>query len=275
VEAAFVTGNRPTAESAEALWRAWSVHRDVAARDRLVLSYAPMVKYLACRKVRELPAHCELDDLVSCGLLALIAAVDRFDPEKGATFEQYAWTRVSGAIMDELRRQDWAPRSLRRSGRAIERARDEWQSRTGRAPTDEELSHELEVSVADLHEQLEGLSRADLLSLNTPARGNEEALPVEVGDTLEAPPGTHDPEMAALSNERAGILRDAVASLGERERQILVLLYVHHLQGAEIGRILGVSESRVSQLLSGIRRVLKERIDAYDSGSTPRQRRAA
>jgi RNA polymerase sigma factor for flagellar operon FliA len=275
VEAAFVTGNRPTAESAEALWRAWSVHRDVAARDRLVLSYAPMVKYLACRKVRELPAHCELDDLVSCGLLALIAAVDRFDPEKGATFEQYAWTRVSGAIMDELRRQDWAPRSLRRSGRAIERARDEWQSKTGRAPTDDELSQELEVSVSELHEQLEGLSRADLLSLNTPARGNEEALPVEVGDTIEAPPGTHDPEMAALSNERASVLRDAVASLGERERQILVLLYVHHLQGAEIGRILGVSESRVSQLLSGIRRVLKERIDAYDSGNTPRQRRAA
>ena len=275
MEAAFVTGNRPTAESAEALWRAWSVHRDVAARDRLVLSYAPMVKYLACRKVRELPAHCELDDLVSCGLLALIAAVDRFDPEKGATFEQYAWTRVSGAIMDELRRQDWAPRSLRRSGRAIERARDEWQSKTGRAPTDEELSRQLEVSVSDLHDQLEGLSRADLLSLNTPARGNEEALPVEVGDTIEAPPGTHDPEMAALSSERATVLREAVASLGERERQILVLLYVHHLQGAEIGRILGVSESRVSQLLSGIRRVLKERIDAYDSGSTPRQRRAA
>ena len=103
------------------------------ARDRLVLSYAPMVKYLACRKVRELPAHCELDDLVSCGLLALIAAVDRFDPAKGATFEQYAWTRVSGAIMDELRRQDWAPRSLRRNGRAIERAREQWQLRTGRA----------------------------------------------------------------------------------------------------------------------------------------------
>src|SRR6185437_1627369 len=124
VEATPVSSSsRPTAGTAEALWRAWIQNKDVAARDRLVLSYAPMVKYLACRKVRELPAHCELDDLVSCGLLALIAAVDRFDPAKGATFEQYAWTRVSGAIMDELRRQDWAPRSLRRNGRAIERAR--------------------------------------------------------------------------------------------------------------------------------------------------------
>src|SRR6185312_5906932 len=158
------SSSRPTAGTAEALWRAWIQNKDVAARDRLVLSYAPMVKYLACRKVRELPAHCELDDLVSCGLLALIAAVDRFDPAKGATFEQYAWTRVSGAIMDELRRQDWAPRSLRRSGRAIERAREEWQSRTGRAPSDQELARELEITVDDLNEQLSGMSRADVLS---------------------------------------------------------------------------------------------------------------
>src|SRR6478609_7449394 len=226
------SAQRPTASTAEALWRAWIQNGDVAARDRLVLSYAPMVKYLACRKVRELPAHCELDDLVSCGLLALIAAVDRFDPAKGAT---------------------------------IERAREEWQSRHGRTPTDEELSGELEITVSDLHDQLEGLSRADLLSLNTPARGNEEAMPVEVGDTIEAPAGEFDPELAALAGERAAVLRDAIASLSEREQTILVLLYVKHMQGAEVGRMLGISESRVSQILSSIRRTLKERIDTYDS----------
>lgn len=265
------SAQRPTASTAEALWRAWIQNGDVAARDRLVLSYAPMVKYLACRKVRELPAHCELDDLVSCGLLALIAAVDRFDPAKGATFEQYAWTRVSGAIMDELRRQDWAPRSLRRSGRAIERARDEWQAKTGRLPSDGELATELEIGVGDLRGQLEGLARADLLSLNTPARGAEESMPVEVGDTIEAPPGEYDPEAAALANERAQVLRDAIASLSEREQTILVLLYVKHLQGAEIGRLLGVSESRVSQILSSIRRTLKEHIESYDSMGTLRR----
>ena len=264
MEAAFVSNQRPSSVTAEALWRAWVEKKDVAARDRLVLSYAPMVKYLACRKVRELPAHCELDDLVSCGLLALIAAVDRFDPEKGATFEQYAWTRVSGAIMDELRRQDWAPRSLRRSGRAIERARDEWQSRNGRLPSDDELANELETSVDDLRDSLEGLARADLLSLNTPARGYEESMPVEVGDTLEAPAGLHDPEMATLAGERSSVLQEAISSLSEREQQILVMLYVRHMQGAEIGRALGVSESRVSQILSSIRRTLKERIDEYD-----------
>jgi len=268
------SAQRPTASTAEALWRAWIQNGDVAARDRLVLSYAPMVKYLACRKVRELPAHCELDDLVSCGLLALIAAVDRFDPAKGATFEQYAWTRVSGAIMDELRRQDWAPRSLRRSGRAIERARDEWQAKTGRLPSDGELANELEIGVGDLRGQLEGLARADLLSLNTPARGAEESMPVEVGDTIEAPTGEHDPEMAALANERAQVLRDAIASLTEREQTILVLLYVKHMQGAEVGRMLGISESRVSQILSSIRRTLKERIDTYDSVVPPLRRAA-
>lgn len=270
VETAFVSRSRPTAGNAEALWRAWMTNKDVAARDRLVLSYAPMVKYLACRKVRELPAHCELDDLVSCGLLALIAAVDRFDPAKGATFEQYAWTRVAGAIMDELRRQDWAPRSLRRSGRAIDRARDEWQTRTGRMPSEQELAGELELEVEDLRDQLEGLARADVLSLNTPARGTDDSMPVEVGDTLEAAPGQHDPELAALAGERADVLRRAIAGLGERERSILVMLYVQHLQGAEVGRRLGVSESRVSQILSAIRRTLRDRIDEYDAAAVRR-----
>jgi RNA polymerase sigma factor for flagellar operon FliA len=233
-----------------------------------------MVKYLAYRKMRELPAHCDVDDLVSSGLLALMSAVDRFDPLKGATFEQYAWTRVSGAIVDELRRMDWAPRSLRRSGRSIERARERWQSRHGRTPSDHELSGELEISVDELRLALDGLSRADVLSLNTPTRRDDDATAIEVGDTVEAPAGIHDPELTALAGERADILRAAVASLNEREQQIVRLLYVHGLQGAEIGRILGVSESRVSQLLSTIRRRLKDRIEAYDTGAESLSRAA-
>ncbi len=256
---------RPSAADAEALWRAWTFRRDASARDRLVLSYAPMVKYLACRKVRELPSHCELDDLVSCGLIALIGAIDRFDPAKGATFEQYAWTRVSGAIMDELRRQDWAPRSLRRSARAIDRARERWQSQTGRLPSDSELAGELGIAVDQLVSHLEGLNRADLVSLNTPARGTDDALTVEVGDTIVAPGTEHDPEAAALAGERAAFIEGAIASLSEREQRILVLLYVEHRQGAEVGQELGVSESRVSQILAGIRRKLRESIDGYDA----------
>src|SRR5436190_22128224 len=145
-----IAAQRLTAHEAESLWRSWKTQRNTSARDRLVLCYTPMVRYLASKKVRELPAHCELDDLASAGLVALIEPVDRFDPSKGATFEQYAWTRVSGAIMDDLRRQDWASRSVRRLARQVERARDDFFVKTGRFPSDEELATKLELSLDEL-----------------------------------------------------------------------------------------------------------------------------
>ena len=125
------SSQRLTSSEAEDLWRNWKHRRDARSRDRLVLSYAPMVRYIASRKARELPAHCELDDLVSSGLLALMETIDRFDPAKGASFEQYAWTRVAGALVDELRKQDWASCSVRREGRRIERARESFLGRFG------------------------------------------------------------------------------------------------------------------------------------------------
>src|SRR5689334_15460996 len=155
---------------AEALWRAWSTRKDSRARDSLVMAYSPMVKYLAGKKVRELPSHCELDDLVSCGMIALIEAVDRFDPRKGASFEQYAWTRVAGAIVDELRRQDWASRSVRRTGRTIERARDAYYAKEGTMPTDEALAGVLQLSVGELRDRLDEVERAVVTSLNAPTR---------------------------------------------------------------------------------------------------------
>jgi RNA polymerase sigma factor for flagellar operon FliA len=262
----LTTGQRLDPAEAEALWRRWRDRRDAPARDRLVLSYAPMVRYLAARKARELPAHCELEDLASCGLIALMEAVDRFDPTRRATFEQYAWTRVAGAIVDELRRQDWASRSVRRFGRRVERARDEWIAKHGAVPTGEQLAGALEMTAAELRAGLDEIDRADLVSLNAPAReGGEEAAPVEVGDTIVAPYGADEPERATLSAERAALLRSAVADLNERERKVLTLVHVHELQGAEIGRLLGVSESRVSQILAGIRRKLKDQVEAYDS----------
>jgi len=123
-EATLTSARRPTAAEAEALWRAWTVDSDVKARDRLVFLYTPMVRHLATRKLCELPAYLELEDLISCGLIALIGAIDRFDPTKGATFEQYAWTRVAGAIVDELRRQNRTSRSSRRLSYQIERVRE-------------------------------------------------------------------------------------------------------------------------------------------------------
>lgn len=262
------SGQRLSASEAESLWSAWTTRHDSRARDRLVLAYSPMVQYLASKKIRELPSHCELDDLASCGLVALIEAVDRFDPRKGATFEQYAWTRVSGAIMDELRRQDWASRSVRQFGRRIDAARDAFFTAHGFRPNEEQLADALQMTVDELRKQIDELDRADLCSLNAPARGQDESELLEIGDTVEAQEMTGEPERATLANERAVVVREAIASLSEREQVVLRLVHVEELQGAEIGLRLGVSESRVSQILAGVRQKLKNRIGAYDYGDT-------
>jgi RNA polymerase sigma factor for flagellar operon FliA len=254
---------RLSAVEAERLWRAWRERGDAASRDRLVLSYAPMVKYLASRKARAVPTHCELDDLVSCGLMALIAAVDRFDPVKGATFEQYAWTRVSGAIMDELRRLDWAPRSVRRNERHVSEARDRLHVKAGRPPSEDELANELKISILELRDRLAEAERADVRSLNAHIRTGEE-IPSEVGETIEAPPSDLEPEHSILVRERTHVLRSAIANLPDREREVLTLVHVHRLGGAEIGRMLGVSESRVSQILASARDRLRSAIENYD-----------
>ena len=259
-------GARPSTAEAERLWRAWKERGDVAARDRLVLLYSPMVRYLAARKLRELPIHCELDDLVSCGLVALMRAVERYDPAKGATFEQFAWTRVVGAIVDELRRQDWVPRATRRMGREIEEARQRLLARTGSAPSDQELAAELGVSVGELHDRLADLHRADLVSLNAPVRSSEDGT-LELGDLLVSSSAADDPEGQALAAERALVVRDAIRSLSERERLVLELVYVQNLQGREVARRLGVSDSRVSQILSGAREALRNAVDSYQAAA--------
>lgn len=265
---AVAGSQRLSPSEAEALWRAWHADRDQTARDRLVLSYTPMVTYLAARKVRELPSHCELDDLASAGLVALIEVVDRFDPAKGASFEQFAWTRVAGAIMDELRRQDWASRSVRHFGRRIEKAREAFFVKNGHAPSEDELAGALDISVDDLRKQAEELDRADLCSLNAPVRGGDEAEMLEIGDMIESRSYGSEPELATLASERAAVVRDAIASLSERERAVLELVHVEELQGAEIGARLGVSESRVSQILASARQKLRNRVAAYDVGDS-------
>jgi RNA polymerase sigma factor FliA len=252
------------AELAESLWRRWRDHQDIAARNRLVLTYAPMVKYLAARKVRDLPQYVELDDLVSVGLVALISSVNRFDPAKGASFEQFAWTRIAGAILDELRRLDWAPRSVRRTGRAVNQTRAEWQARHGQEPTVEQLSQTLEIPVSDLRGHIEDVERANVLSLNVPGRNSEGVAVTEVGELVLDETASLDPERAALSKERSTELRDAIASLSDREQRVLLLSVVGELQGAEIARIVGVSDSRVSQILSGIRTKLRSHPGSHD-----------
>jgi RNA polymerase sigma factor for flagellar operon FliA len=254
---------RVSADEALALWSEYKRSGDLQVRNRLVMTFAPLVKYIVFKKVRELPARCEVEDFISCGLEALIASIDRYDPAKGATLEQFAWTRIHGAVLDELRRQDWAPRSLRRWERDIARARDQFTTLHGRRPSREELADALAVSVEDLRRREDEISVSDVTSLNTLVISDDETT-VERIDTLASPDQRLDPEHASATEEAKAKFRSAFEKLPQREREVAVLLYVKNLTLREIGDILGVSESRVCQIHSQLKRTLKSQL-AEDS----------
>src|SRR4051794_35226313 len=253
------TKGRPSAQETLALWKKYRETSDPALRDRLVLTFAPLVKYIVYRKVREMPARCEVEDFISCGLEALIASIDRYDPEKGATLEQFAWTRIHGAVLDELRRLDWAPRSLRRWERDIARARDQFSTIHGRRPNREELATALSISVADLRKREDDIAVSDVTSLNTLVISDDETT-VERIDTLADSGTGADPEHQAATTEAKAKFRRAFDNLPQREREVAVLLYVKNLTLREIGEVMGVSESRICQIHSQLKRTLKQQL---------------
>jgi RNA polymerase sigma factor for flagellar operon FliA len=230
---------------------------DPRLRDRLVIAYAGVVKHIVYRKLRELPSWCEVDDLLSCGLEALIAAVDRFDPSRGATFEQYAWTRVHGAVLDELRRQDWAPRPLRRWERDIAKASEQFVAIHRRRPTEDELADALGIEREQLDRLQQDLQASELTSLNSLVLDEEDSQ-VERIDTLLSDSAELDPERATASSQAKEKFRRAFARLSQRERELAVLLYVKNLTLREIGEVLGVSESRVCRLHGRLKQRLRE-----------------
>lgn len=253
------TRQRLSSEDALALWQRYQATGDGSLRDRLVLTYAPLVKYIVYRKLRELPASCELEDLISCGIEGLIGAIDRYDPGKGATLEQFLWTRIHGAVLDELRRQDWAPRSLRRWERDISRARDQFAGLYGRRPTQKELAEAVGATVAELREREGDIARSDVTSLNTLTLSDDQTT-IERIDTLVSTDERSDPERHAATSAAKDRFRAAFEGLPRREREVAVLLYVKSLTLREIGEILGVSESRVCQIHGELKRKLRDRL---------------
>ncbi len=250
---------RLSPDDALALWLEYRRSGDQRLRDRLIMTYAPLVKYIVYKKIRELPARCEVEDFISCGLEALINSIDRYDPEKGATLEQFAWTRIHGAVLDELRRQDWAPRSLRRWERDIAKARESFIGLHGRRPSREELADALATTPAELAIRQQEIATSDVTSLNSLVLGEEETA-VERIDTIASKDMRLDPVTAATTAEAKERFRRAFAKLPERDREVAVLLYVKHLTLREIGDILGVSESRVSQIHSQLKDKLRRRL---------------
>ena len=235
---------------------------DPRLRDRLVLAYAGIVKHIVYRKIRELPAWCEVDDLLSCGIEALIASIDRFDPSRGATFEQYAWTRVHGAVLDELRRQDWAPRPLRRWERDLAKAREQFFAIHARQPTAPELADALGIDTEQLDNIRRDIQNSELTSLNTLVLEDDEDGSVERIDTLQSHEPGSDPEQATAVHEAKDKFRRAFGRLSDRERELAVLLYVKNLTLKEIGEVLGVSESRVCRLHGRLKQRLRDHLKA-------------
>jgi RNA polymerase sigma factor for flagellar operon FliA len=238
---------RARTEELHELWRQYTKTGDKRTRDRLVLTLAPLVKFIVYRKIREMPARVEAEDFISVGLEAMIQSIDRYDPEKGATLEQYAWTRIHGAVLDEMRRQDWAPRSVRRWERDIEKAVEDFNGVHGRRPNREELADALGIEVKELRRRRDEIARSEVTSLNAVVLSDDETN-VERLDTIASDDPSVDPEQAAGTMAAKERFREVFAALPQREREIAVLLYVKNLTLAEIGDILGVSESRVCQI---------------------------
>jgi RNA polymerase sigma factor for flagellar operon FliA len=237
-------------DETQALWREYTKTKDQGVRDRLILTYAPLVKYVAGRLGSGLPAHVDENDLVSYGLLGLIGAIERFDPNRDIKFETYAIARIKGSIIDELRAMDWVPRSVRSRARDIERAIGELERKLMRAPTDEEIAEKLGVTVDDLNESLSEIGRSSIAALDelwTISSGGGGGDQVALIDTIEDTQGP-EPQSELAQTELKEALGEAIARLPEREKLVVTLYYYEELTLREIGEVLGVTESRVSQL---------------------------
>ncbi len=234
----------------EELWRRYRAEPSLELRNRLVLQYSPLVKYVAGRLRTRLPDSVDYNDLVSDGIVALMGTIDRFDPGRGLTFQTFAVPRIRGAMVDALRALDWVPRSVRDRVRQVEEAQRVLEARLGRVPEDPEIAEELGIAVATLRELYAKASLRSLGSLDD----------LDLADELSAA-ATQEIE----DEEAKAVLLRVVGELPERDQVIIALYYFEGLTLAEIGRVLGVSESRVSQLHSRATMVLRAKLAAAEA----------
>jgi RNA polymerase sigma factor for flagellar operon FliA len=237
----------PAADELSSLWAEFKRSASAAARERLILHYAPLVKYVASRVATGLPASVEQADLVSYGMFGLIDALEKFEPARGNKFETYAIPRIKGAIIDELRAMDWVPRSVRFKAREIEKAHADLESMLKRAPTEREMAERLGVSVSELHDVTSQISFVSVLALDELLSvGSDRGEQVSLLDTLADRGG--DIATGLEGQETRGLLAAAINSLSEREKIVVTLYYFEGLTLNEIGEILGVTESRICQI---------------------------
>jgi len=242
-------GSRVEHDDADEIQRLWAAYKASASRetrDRLIVHYSPLVKYVAGRVSVGLPQNIEQADLVSYGVFGLIDAIEKFDPERNIKFETYAIARIKGAIIDELRSIDWVPRSVRAKAREVEKAYAKLEGTLLRTPTDAEIAGELGITEPELQTRFNQISFVGLVALDEMLSGGERGESTTLGDTIpdkgEGPVGAYEVE------EMKQLLAAAIGRLGDREKLVLMLYYYEGLTLAEIGEVLGVTESRVCQI---------------------------
>ncbi|MBI9105153.1 MAG: RNA polymerase sigma factor WhiG [Spirochaetales bacterium] len=231
----------------EELWTMYKDSRDTAVRDMFVKQYAPLVKYVAGKVAVGMPHNIEFDDLVGYGVFGLFDAIEKFDPDKHVKFKTYAVTRIRGAIFDELRSIDWVPRSVRQKSREVEDAVHRLESSLGRSVTDNEIANEMGMNMQDYQKTILKISGTSIMSLNDVWYTGEDNDKVSIVDSIESPQGLN-PDIIVEKDEIKRVIIEAINELPEKEKKVLVLYYYEDLTLKEIGKVLEVTESRVSQL---------------------------
>ena len=231
----------------EELWKRYSKAKDQDIRDYFVVKYSPLIKYVAGKISIGMPQSIEFDDLVSYGVFGLIDAISKFDPNRGIKFKTYAMTRIRGAIFDELRSIDWIPRSIRQKAKQIEQVITDLENKLGRTVEDDEIAQELGISMDEFQGLLNKLSGTSLLSLNDIWYLGDDSDELSILETMEAPENMN-PDILIEKEEIRDYIIDAIKKLPDKEKKVIVLYYYEDLTLKEIGDVLEVTESRVSQL---------------------------
>ncbi len=231
----------------EELWELYRKTKDPKIREMFVKQYAPLVKYVAGKVAVGMPHNVDFDDLVGFGVFGLIDAIEKFDPEKHVKFKTYAVTRIRGAIFDELRSIDWVPRSVRQKSREIEDTVQRLEANLGRAATDQEIADEMGMSEEEFQKTMMKVSGTSILSLNDVWYTGEDNDSVSIVDSIESPESMN-PDAIVEKDEIKRVIVQAISELPEKEKKVLVLYYYEDLTLKEIGKVLEVTESRISQL---------------------------
>jgi len=234
-------------KSEEELWVLYKKTKEPKIRDFLIKQYAPLVKYVAGKVAMGKPGNIEYDDLVGFGVFGLIDAIEKFDPEKNVKFKTYAVTRIRGSIYDELRAIDWVPRSVRQIAKEIELAINTIEARTGKVATDQEIAEQLNVDIREFYSSMTKISSTSLLSLSDTWYSGDDNDKISIMDTIESP-NTLNPDVSVEREAVKDLIVKAINELPDKEKKVLVLYYYEDLTLKEIGEVLEVTESRVSQL---------------------------